>query len=117
MQALPRPWLLALGMLGAPLLTAPRAHGQSAKPGAPKADVVPPRLISEATVEYPAEAQGDALVVLAITVNVDGSVRAVRAIEGVEPFASSAIRAAEAWRFEPATRNGRPVAAIIRFEA
>lgn len=117
MQALPRSLVLALGLWGTSFFATEPLGAQTAPPPDSKADVVPPRLISEPTVEYPADANGDALVVLAITVNVDGSVRTVRALEGAEPFASAAVRAAETWRFEPATRNGRPVAAIIRFEA
>jgi TonB family protein len=55
-------------------------------------------------------------VVLVITVNADGSVRAARVETGDEPFASSAQRAALGWRFEPASRNGVAIAAIVRAE-
>jgi TonB family protein len=103
----------------------PVSHGDAGGPGAPappaatppeQGSVVPPRLASEAAVPYPTGAKGDGVVVLALTVNADGTVRAVRVLEGEEPFVGAALSAAPAWRFEPATRDGRAVAALIRFE-
>jgi TonB family protein len=67
-------------------------------------------------VPYPEGASGSATVVLSVTVNADGTVRSVRPLEGEEPFASAAVEAAANWRFEPAERDGRAVAATIRFE-
>jgi hypothetical protein len=55
-------------------------------------------------------------VILTLTINSDGSVRSARATSGQEPFASAAQQAASGFRFEPALRDGRPVAATIRFE-
>jgi TonB family protein len=78
--------------------------------------IVPPRLASSASVPYPEGASGSATVVLSVTVNADGSVRSARAVEGEEPFASAAAEAAASWRFEPAERDGRAVAATVRFE-
>lgn len=77
--------------------------------------VAPPRLLSDAAVPYPDGAEGDADVVLTLTIGVDGAVTAVT-VEGEprEPFASAASRAARGWRYEPATRAGAPVAARIR---
>lgn len=78
--------------------------------------VVPPQLISDAVVPYPADAHGDATVVLTLTVNADGSVR--RAVPNTtnEPFSSLAVAAAQAFQFKPATRAGKAVAVVIRFE-
>ncbi len=78
--------------------------------------LVPPKLASPALVAYPEGAKGEALVVLSVTVNLDGTVRDARVSDGEEPFGSAAVEAAKTWRFEPATRAGQPVAATIRFE-
>ncbi len=53
---------------------------------------------------------------LAVTVESDGAVREAVVEEGNEPFASAAVAAARTWRFEPATRDGRPITAKIRVE-
>ena len=66
-------------------------------------------------VPYPPEAKGDASIILRLTINADGTVRDAQASEGEEPFATAAVRAATSWRFEPATRDGQPVAAMVRF--
>jgi hypothetical protein len=78
--------------------------------------VVPPKLFSEAAVAYPEGASGDATIVLTLTIAPDGSVRDAVPVLEVEPFSSAAAAAARTWRFEPATRNGTPIAAKIRFE-
>lgn len=78
--------------------------------------MVPPQLLSEAVVPYPEGAHGDASVVLTLTVNADGSVREVSALATNEPFSSLAVTAARAFRFSPAMRAGKAVAAVIRFE-
>ena len=79
-------------------------------------DLTPPSLTSTPDVVYPEGARGEALVVLMLTVGREGAVEAARAIEGEEPFASAATAAALTWKFEPARRQGQPVAARIRFE-
>lgn len=48
---------------------------------------------------------------------VDGSVRSVQVTTGEEPFASAALDAVRRFVFEPATRDGQPVAATIRFDS
>lgn len=77
--------------------------------------VEPPRLLSPPDVEYPPSGQGEAEVILLLTVLADGSVKAAAAATGEEPFRSAAERAAAGWRFEPAKRGGQAVAAKIRF--
>ncbi|WP_129346603.1 TonB-dependent receptor plug domain-containing protein [Sorangium cellulosum] len=62
---------------------------------------------------YPPGATGDATVVLRIVVRADGTVGEAEAVAGVEPFAGAAVQAAPSWQFEPARRDGRPVAARI----
>jgi TonB family protein len=89
----------------------------SAQPSAPApAGLEPPRLISDATIAYPPTGHGEATVVLIVTVNADGTVRSASTSEPVEPFAEAATKAALAWRYEPATRDGKPVAARIRVQ-
>lgn len=51
-----------------------------------------------------------------MTVNADGSVREAQAMQAPEPFASVAESSVKSWRFEPATRNGRAIAATIAVE-
>src|SRR5262249_14388744 len=83
--------LTALALAGAPALAEPT--------------IVPPRMTSSQDVAYPENAKGDAEVILAITVEKDGTVRSATAESGPEPFASAAADAALSWRFEPATRD------------
>lgn len=65
--------------------------------------------------EYPDGGQGEASVVLELTLSAAGEVQQVSVIEGPEPFASKAASASPSWKFRPATRDGKPVAAKIRF--
>jgi hypothetical protein len=51
-----------------------------------------------------------------LTVGKDGKVESARPIDGEDPFAATAARAAASWEFEPARRQGQAVAARIRFE-
>jgi TonB family protein len=81
-----------------------------------EAPIIAPRLLSSPEVAYPDGASGEATVILVVTVNADGSVRTARPETGDEPFASAAARAALAWRFDPATRKGEPIACVVRAE-
>ncbi len=63
---------------------------------------------------YPSGAEGEASVVLELLVEKDGSVGAVRVLEGAPPFAEQARRAVLTWRFTPARRGDAAVAAWIR---
>jgi TonB family protein len=77
-------------------------------------DLVPPRAIETPRVPYPDGASGDASVVLDLVIDATGKVTKATAVEGDEPFASAAQAAALAWKFEPAHRGDRNVAARIR---
>jgi TonB family protein len=66
-------------------------------------------------VEYPEQGEGDAEVVVEILVTVDGSIADASVVSGAPPFDEAALRAVRAWKFEPARRDGRPVAARIRY--
>lgn len=91
------------------------ASSARAGPSDDRSVVVPPRPDATPEVAYPKGAEGDASVVLILTVEKDGTVRAAEVEAGNEPFASAAKQAATTWRFQPATREGRPVGARIRF--
>jgi TonB family protein len=75
-----------------------------------------PRAAGAIGARYPSDGQGEAAVVLELLVDAQGAVTAARVLEGTEPFASAALRAAETWLFEPAMREGKSVPARIRFE-
>jgi hypothetical protein len=77
--------------------------------------IVPPRAISDTRVEYPPGAWGDAQVELELSIGAAGNVVRAVVLSGVQPFAEAARAAAEGWSFEPALRDGVPVAARIRF--
>ncbi|XXX78365.1 TonB-dependent receptor [Sorangium sp. So ce134] len=117
------PWLLGVAgcllpaLAGAQPAAGPQASGEAAaKPTQAASSVVPPRLLSAPEAPYPPGATGDASIVLLVTVDAKGSVREAAPIEQHEPFSSAAVRAALAYRFEPATRNGVAVAAKIRMQ-
>lgn len=87
----------------------------SAPPSVQAPILAPPRILGTPTVAYPDGAQGDAEVILVLTVQKDGRVSQVEIAEGAEPFASAAKNAAPNFQFEPAHRDGVKVAARIRF--
>ncbi len=74
----------------------------------------PPVTQGSTDVPYPPHANGDAIVLLELTVETDGTVSNAVVVDGVEPFAEQARRSVLAWRFMPARRGGAPVAARIR---
>ncbi|HYQ15134.1 MAG TPA: TonB family protein, partial [Polyangiaceae bacterium] len=80
----------------------------------PSTELSPPVAQSSTDVPYPAGAEGDATVVLEMVIEKDGSVSAVKIVDGAEPFAAQASAVALTWRFEPARRDQQPVAARIR---
>jgi hypothetical protein len=121
----PRRRRIAASALGAlALLSSASLTGRAAAetPAAGSA-VIAPRLDPPPQVAYPGGASGDAEVTLILTIAKDGTVRLAEieagagAGAGAEPFTSAAKQAAAAWIFQPATRDGIPVAAKIRFVA
>jgi TonB family protein len=87
----------------------------AAPSAAPAAAILPPTLLGAADVPYPAGAAGEAKVLLELVVNAAGTVDEAHVVEGGEPFAGAALAAARGFRFSPATRNGAPLRARIRF--
>jgi hypothetical protein len=111
--------LVTLALVALVLFAAPSGWAQPAppaQPAQPAAGLVAPTLLSDPTVPYPKGATGEATVLLTIAVNVDGTVRSATPAEINEPFSGAAAKAALTWRFEPATRDGKPTGARIRFE-
>jgi len=66
-------------------------------------------------VSYPVGEHGDHDVELDLTLGEDGRVEHAVGVVGIEPFLTHAREAALGWRFEPATRDGEPIRAKIRF--
>ncbi|MCS6798331.1 MAG: TonB-dependent receptor [Myxococcota bacterium] len=108
-------------MLGLALVLVSGAAGphaaRSQQAAAP--ELVPPRLARFAEAEMPPGVNPQDLprsVELELVVAPDGSVREARVVQsGGEAFDAAALTAAQELRFEPATRDGRPIAARIRF--
>ena len=115
----PRRRRIAASALGAlALLGSASLPGRAAaSPPATVSAVIAPRIDPPPQVAYPGGASGDAEVTLILTIEKDGKVRLAEIEAGAEPFASAAKQAAAAWRFQPATRDGIPLAAKIRFVA
>ncbi|MRG92360.1 TonB family protein [Polyangium spumosum] len=93
------------------------AESPKPAPAPPPAPVlVPPRPLAALEAAYPEVPglTGEADVVLDVTVAADGSVKEARIFSGDAPFTDAATRAAPGWRFEPATRDGKPIPARIR---
>lgn len=91
-----------------------RAGPQLLEPVAPPPGVVLPKLVFGPGPAYPADGEGDAVVVVELVVRADGTVSEARVVEGEEPFAEAARQAASQYRFVPATRDGERVPARIR---
>src|ERR1700690_2582416 len=78
------------------------------------APVTPPVVQGTTDVPYPEGAHGDALVLLQLQIENDGSVSQAVVIQGSEPFAEQARQAVLRWQFTPALRGSNPVGARIR---
>jgi TonB family protein len=99
-----------------------RAHADAPAPpevpkpkmGAPK--MVAPKLLDAPDVPYPDGAKGDASVVLELQIDDKGEVASAHVETGDEPFASRALEGVKKFRFEPATRDGAPIKARIRYK-
>jgi TonB family protein len=109
--------LVALNLLGWAIGS---AHAETSAPpavdhGSLMPSVRPPEPI-EMPVEYPPGAAGEGRVTLHIVVEADGHVSRAEPQEGEEPFRTAAAEAALHFRFAPAERDGRAVAAKIKIE-
>lgn len=108
------PWRLAHAASDEASTDLPSAAVTSEPSVAPVAPpVILPQLLEPLVPKYPANATGDARVILHVTLDAAGRVGRVDVKEGVEPFASEARRVAAAGRFSPAQRGGVPIPARI----
>jgi TonB family protein len=114
MRNLLRGALLA-ALLGVPL-SALADEPPKAAPAAADPSIEMPRALGPLTAEYPSGEKGEHDVTLELRIGADGAVQEARAIEGDPPFTDAATTAAQTFRFEPAKRNGKPVAARIRVQ-
>ena len=90
------------------------AASQANEPKPATGGILAPRPI-DTQVRYPNRGNGIATVKLKLLVTEAGAVAEVAVAEGVEPFASVAVRAARTWRFSPARFEGEAIAARILF--
>ncbi len=88
------------------------ALGASSARAAP-ANVVAPQRVDATPVPYPAGGHGEASVLLAVVVDVNGAVTDVTVRQGSPPFDDAAAAAVKEWHFVPATRDDSPVPARI----
>jgi protein TonB len=113
---------LVRGVLGVILAFAFTSAAQTATPGEPPAEpikmdkgVSAPKVISTRRAELtevPGKAQKEGKVVLWIVVQADGTVGDVKVKHSLDKAVDEkAIEAVKQWRFEPARKNGHPVAA------
>ena len=108
-------WLLVSATLVAtPELRAqtPAVEAESSLAGA--REIVPPQALLT-PLAYPAGASGPATVELELTIDRTGAVIDAHALSGEAPFRAAALAALPNFRFSPALRAGRPVAAKIRY--
>src|SRR5579863_2533277 len=78
------------------------------------AALTPPVAQSSTDVPYPPRGNGDAVVVLELIVETDGTVSNAVVTDGDEPFAAQARQSVLTWQFLPARRGSAPIAARIR---
>ena len=85
----------------------------------PGGDVSAPRVTREVRPQYTSEAMEARIqgtVMLECVVGADGRVQSVsvlRSLDAVHGLDTEAMKAARQWSFEPATRNGKPVASSV----
>ena len=83
-------------------------------------DVIPPKPVYQPNPEYVDKARREKIngvVVLAMIVTAEGKVRDVKVIKGLDPgLDKQAIAAIRTWKFEPATKAGKPVAVHLKTE-
>jgi len=81
--------------------------------GGHRGRVTPPKAAGTPDPEYPQGARGrfaQGIVVLYLTVDVDGRPRNIRVVRSLESdFDAAAINAVRRWKFKPATKDGKPV--------
>lgn len=108
----------SIGSLAArPIHAAPPPPSPSSAAKPPPV-LVPPKLVFRPAIAPPKGTAPGAheTVVLRVVVGVDGGVLEAKVDRGDEPWATAALDRANDLRFEPATRDGVPINAIVRIE-
>ncbi len=82
--------------------------------------VKPPRPLHTPDPKYSKSAQKQGIhgvVTLSVVIGTDGKAHDIKVVESLEPsLDANAIEAVKTWKFAPATKNGRPVAAALHLE-
>ncbi|SRR5216684_6310420 len=83
--------------------------------------VTPPKSVYAPNPRYDEPARKKKIngtVILAIIVTAEGTVRDIKVIKSLDPgLDKQAIAAVRTWKFEPATKNGKPVAVHLKTES
>ncbi len=120
------PRLLSIGLAVVATVLGPAAVGRAdaqaqpapaaSKDRPPAPRVTRPEVLAAPDVAYPEGATGDATVILVLLVDEAGAVTSAEVERGNEPFAAAARAGALRFRFRPASRDGAPAAAKVRYE-
>ncbi len=94
-----------------PALVGPTLGAATVDVGKPGDDTPFPRATT--TPPFPTHARDGASVLLELRVDEDGAVADVTVFRSAPPFDEPARSAARAWRFRPASVNGRPVQSLV----
>jgi len=79
-------------------------------------EIKPPKLIKEVMPVYPLaarQAHMTGVVILAVRINVEGKVKAVKILISIPKLDQAAIDAVRQWKYEPLLINGKPVEAVF----
>ena len=78
--------------------------------------ITPPRVVTRSAPEYPASAKAakiTGVVVMETVIEADGTISSVKVLRSPHPdLGDAAVKAVREWRFEPARKDGKPVAVI-----
>jgi protein TonB len=103
--------VLVVGQFRPPTLAGPVIGEAPRDVAAASSEVAVP--IESPMPPYPANALGDATVLVEATVGTDGSVSEAQVRGGQEPFATVALDTVQGWRFRAASRAGASAAATV----
>ncbi len=103
--------VLVVGMFRPPTLMGPVIGELPRDVAAASAEVAVPT--QSPMPAYPANALGDATVLVEATIGSDGRVSEAQTRGGQEPFAAAALDAVRGWQFKPASRAGVPVTGVV----
>ena len=103
--------VLVVGMFRPPTLMGPVIGELPQDVATASAEVAVPK--QSPMPAYPANALGDATVLVEATIGSDGRVSEAQARSGQEPFTATALDAVRGWQFKPASRAGVPVTGVV----